>query len=295
MNACRSIIVAMILTELASASTDSIGLDGIDSAALPLNGSGIGIGMLELGRAGKPGFDTEAAKLNNSIEPAQVFVGDNSIFAPMPNDGFVDEHAELVAGVMISTDNTDHDNDPDLPIGVSNGAQLYSTTFNPNLMVSSQTRAAVGANHLATLGAADIRAINMSFGDSLESGVELDGNSHFTQFVDWSAAQDSHDVLYVVAGEEEFNPGDPIRPVPIDNFNGMTIAASQKFGDVYRRVADFNRFLSPPFGDRTFVSLLAPGMNIEMAALGNTIATDQEDDGTSFAAPHVTGTVALLQ
>jgi hypothetical protein len=70
-------------------------------------------------------------------------------------------------------------------------------------------------------------------------------------------------------------------------------------GNVYSQVSPFNNYnlvLDGSFeGPRTAIGLLAPGENIEMRGLGNVIASDAVNDGTSYAAPHVTGTVALLQ
>ncbi len=136
----------------------------------------------------------------------------------------------------------------------------------------------------------------MNFGNPLEGGnTKFDGNSLLTQFVDWSAAE--HDVLYIVAG----NQGKMI-PIPKDHFNGITVAASEKVGNVYSKVASFNAFNEDAEGDRTSIDLIAPGFDVRSTILNNALTPSVPqvpnsgvDDGTSFAAPHVTGTVALLQ
>jgi hypothetical protein len=68
---------------------------------------------------------------------------------------------------------------------------------------------------------------------------------------------------------------------------------------VYRQV-DMDSVFVPPLGniapgmDRTLISLRAPGVDVEVGELGPT-APEVPRTGTSYAAPHVTGTVALLQ
>ncbi|MEX2168397.1 MAG: S8 family serine peptidase [Pirellulales bacterium] len=124
-------------------------------------------------------------------------------------------------------------------------------------------------------------------------GDDIDGNSHMTRFVDWSARE--HDVLYVIAWG---NNDSPIKRAPTDNFNGMTIAASQQVDpmngdDQFRMFGSINNLFGRPTDDREPISLLAPGQPVAALGLNNMITFDAQ--GTSAAAPHVTGTVALLQ
>ena len=203
-----------------------------------------------------------------------VYVLDTTAVA---DDAAIGEHPELVAGVMISNDTT--------ATGVAPHAQLYSSATGKTIS-PGQPEAALSAQHIISETGAELRAINFSFGEQLVDGHIIDGNSLLTLFTDWSAA--AHNVLYVKSNNEE-DPGGI--PIATDAYNGIVVAGSTKNGGVYRQVADNNVFDEVPIG-RSTVSLLRPGTNIQLTGLGNSSSTL---GGTSFAAPHVTGTVALLQ
>jgi hypothetical protein len=196
-------------------------------------------------------------------------------------NGFrVFDHPETVASIMISTNNN--------AIGVAPGAALHAGGYAATADLSQQ-RIALTMNHIATRNGGDLSAINFSEGIALDGFDTVDGGSHLTEFIDWSAAQ--HDVLYVVAGREE-DAGDG--PVPTDNFNGITVAGSSNLGaEMFDIVWAGNVYDEDAEGDRVSIDLIAPATLIDVVHLGG--AVNNLGNGTSIAAPHVTGAVALLQ
>lgn len=270
------------------ASADSNGPNGINSSGLSLTGAGIGIGQVEIRRPGDPSFDTDATLFNSTVNPANVFFWNQFNFnAGMDNFFETSDHAVEIASIMISTDTTAH--------GVATGAELYSIGTNmigPTPM-DIYTQVAQAANHIATLPSQRIWATNMSI-NITTGGADAKGNSLVASYIDWSAH--NQDILYVIAGWETGGFG----PLPSDNFNGITVAMSKKNGGVYREVDTFNDFTGDDniIGfNRTFPDILAPGRDIQLASRNNVITTvpDLVRFGTSLAAPHVTGTAALLQ
>ncbi len=300
LSVCVISCVAMGSSHVA-ASTVTIGQNGIDSAGLllpdgsPMNGGNVGVipaitlGQVELQR---PGFDVadggidDAAHSSRDVVPAQVFRRN------MSGSGianlYTSDHAEEVASVIIGKDMTDPDGAGPMsaPTGVALGAALNSAAFDPGATPAlwDQEAATTTANLIASTVAT--RAINMSFGNPVQSGFKTDGNQLLTQYIDWSASNDN--VLYVVAGNQGNNT-----PIPKDNFNGITVARSALEGGVYLRVSPGNNTTTEDAdGDRTSVSLLAPGDDVDLTPLNPPVV---RTTGTSFAAPHVTATVALLQ
>ncbi|MDY6782070.1 MAG: S8 family serine peptidase [Cyanobacteriota bacterium] len=294
----RAWIVGSVLTVAGIApafalQTSSVGSGGIEALRLhaqPYNllGRKIGIGQVEVGRPGKFGLD-KASSDNRAIAVQGVFHRDKLAKA----NTFVDEHAAMVATVMVSRDKT-------LP-GVAPGARLYASAVG-NIRSGAQPEQCLSAQHVAVQNSGDVRAINFSFGEPLQRDPRdnpiLDGNALLTQCVDWSARV--HNTLYVIAG----NQGGGGIPIPTDNFNGINVASTMRRDGRFAKL-DFSSLSDLPIGigrrliqreinagDRRAIALVAPGNQIEVYDLqGRRIRVS----GTSFAAPHVTATVALLQ
>lgn len=272
----------------------SVGENGIQAEVLHhppynLTGRKIAIGQIEIGRPALFGLD-KAGATNRAVRPNRLFFRDSQAEA----DRLVDRHAASVASVMISRDKS--------LTGVAPDAVLYAAAVGIENR-SEQPEECLALQTLSLQNGGDLRTINYSFGESLERdprpNAVLDGNALLTQCVDWSARV--HDVLHVVAG----NQGRGGFPIPTDTFNGIVVANSMAVNGRFTKV-DFSSLGSEPtivlgrdpasesnVGARRSVGLVAPGNNL--ATISPDGETSSPASGTSFAAPHVAATVALLQ
>lgn len=283
---CASIAPALALSD----STGEAGINArrLQSAPYNLLGRKIAIGQVEIGRPQKFGKD-KANNHYNAIAPKAVFYRD----LPASANSNVDEHASMVAGVMIAKNKGFQ--------GVAPEARLYSSAVG-SLKEGGQALECLATQHIAEQNGGDVRAINFSFGESLErdprTDATLDGKALLTKCIDWSARH--HDVVYVIAG----NQGKGGIPIPTDNFNGIVTAYTTKRQGSFSKV-DFANLSDLPIGIgrsiikkeinqgmRRAISLLAPGGQI---SLYNQNGKTEQVSGTSFAAPHITASVALLQ
>ncbi len=285
---------ALALGVPALALSSSVGRDGIDARRLHeapynLTGRKIAIGQVEIGRPSQFGIDKIAVE-NSIVQVGRTFELDGPAIA----DESVDGHAANVASVMISQDKTFK--------GVAPNAVLYSDAIGTLTEFTGQNEECLASQHIALQNSGDVRATNFSFGEPLSRdprpGATLDGNALLTQCIDWSSRV--HKLLYVIAG----NQGRGGIPIPTDNFNGINVAYSRRDDGRFVRLDRANLGSEPPasatrgpdiesnVGARRSINLVAPGSEIEMFEPDGQRTVSS---GTSFAAPHVVATVALLQ
>src|SRR3972149_912738 len=277
--AMKSIYVGLILLIAGRAFADSatLGANGIDSEATGLDGTGILIGQAETGRSGKDGYDDGAHSASGTTPTGVYFRTSGGMDSA--NSSNITDHATGVAGIMIG--------DQGAFKGIAPNAVLHSAALGGN---ADDVDIALTLNRLATLQNGNVRAININSLRPLQGLEEPNGNAHFTQFVDWSTRV--HDVLYVIAWG---NSGEIDEPrAPVDNYNGITVAASARAENEskWRMFGFINSSEGLDHSSTENVDILAPGEGIRLLLQGDNELTD---DGTSYAAPHVTASVALLQ
>ncbi len=205
-------ILLMLVARVVFGDARTIGPEGIDSKATGLDGStaetdapGIEIGQVEPGRSGKPNYGVPPEPAASNTKPAGVYF---RAAAGMANPNEADgDHATQVAGIMIG-DNTVGGGAFE---GVAPKANLHSGAIGQGSADDVPAAADVDfdltANKIAHLSGPGVRvrAINLSATRGLQDFVEqLDGNTHMTKFVDWSARQ--HDILYAIAWGNDSRP-----------------------------------------------------------------------------------------
>jgi len=170
--------------------------------------------------------------------------------------------------------------------GAAPGASLYGYS------VVDWVDTFIGANWLVGQGC---QVIAYPFGWALGDDT-LDGSSWESLHVDYLAYHD--DALVVISGNQD----DGGAPLPTDAFNGLTVNATvMTASGRYDQVAAWNNFSEYPSDGRFKPDIVAPGGYADLPerhpeSIYTTTLGGGFDNvsGTSFAAPHVAGTAALL-
>lgn len=195
-----------------------------------------------------------------------------------------DDHATHVAGILMGQSYLGYE-------GVAPGAHLQTTGWSSNPTDLDAFRNSV--DWLIISPQADI--VNMS------AGLNLFG---LDEIADWAAAE--NDILFVAAaGNEGWSGGaqdDDTMRNPAKGYNVLAVGATG--GTVNQDIDTENykqlgAYSSQGLPTDTHINpdIVAPGSLIMSANMGGTVSEEVDGDpasGTSFAAPHVAGTAALL-
>ena len=249
----------------------------VDAHDLGFTGSGIRIAILDTG------IDLDHGDLGSKIEAS---LEKNCIGIGRPDDGH--GHGTHVAGTAAAIDNTIG------VVGVANDATLVPVKVLDDAGSGSWESVICGINHV-TAHAASIKVANMSLGDGGSVTGCLDGGLH--QAICQSVAAG---VVYTVAaGNSSINASNF---VPAAYPEVITVSASadydgepgggggcllfvglgQQCDDTFAKFSNFG----------SVVDVIAPGVQVYSADRNNTYSNKS---GTSMAAPHVAGVVALLR
>lgn len=289
---------------------------GIDARILQkppynLTGKDVFIGQIELSRPTSFAVDKIFNKLlqldRAIVQPYAVFFRDGRA---IPNRN-IDDHSAQVAAVIISRDK--------IRRGIAPDAKLLSSAYSQRRQ-DGQPEACLAAQYIARQYNSTVRAINFSFGELLTEdprpNAQLDGKALLTLCVDWIAS--TYNTVPIVAG----NQGKGSIPIPTDLYNGFVVAFTHEVDGIYRQLDRGNLIDEPyldrngngkydqgevfndlnkddkwtagvesPIDGRRSMGLLAPGHNLKLPTIQSKF---KNANGSSFAAPHVVGAIALL-
>lgn len=243
-------------------------------------GTGVIIGILD------NGVDSTHPALVGQTSQGQFRRVAAANFAPDRPSFFTDDtngHGSAVAGAALSADPTHRSAAPDARYISARVTNVAGNTT-PNDVIE-------GADYAYGLAqnAGQPLIINMSLADL--AGTASDGTSRFSRSADYFAEEWRVPVV-VSAGNFGAN-ADPDPTGPADGFNVIAVGSTEPaFQSMYRRVTATSAF-GPTDDGRSKPDIVAPGQQIETANFNWEFQSDFTTwNGTSFAAPHVTGLLA---
>jgi hypothetical protein len=267
---------------------NSAGELGIQATGLGLSGKDIYLGEVENWRSTAQMIGGVAHDVNyhEHVHPEGVYY----VNEPAKPGEYRGIHATSVAGVIIAKGKPGSE-------GIAQDAKLLSAAKGEATEhaiygegVSPLTYQFVAKQNQGA-GKIGVPAINLSY--SVRSNhPALDGGSLASRAVDYFSVK--HDSLFVISPSN-----DDLGHRPADAFNGLTVAAATQAGagKPFDRSAPELAEQTEGAGGRRLTHLIAPGVkiNVPIYRPRTTGARYDNENGNSFAAPHATATVGLLQ
>jgi len=238
-----------------------------------IQGTGVRVAVLDTGT------DTGGLDLRDAIVAEACFVTPASLCPPAPHvSEDSDGHGTSVAGIVASRGRQ-------APKGVAPAADIVSIK-----LIEERNNAAESATLAAfdwILDRDDVDVMNMSFGGGAYEGVCDTADANTRSLSEAVARLRAKGVVPVAASGNDGSQTKMGAPACIAGV--VSVGAVQDYetaGGADAKIADFtNR--------NATLDLLAPGTGIKVAGLGSRLQTNFS--GTSAAAPHVAGAVALLR
>lgn len=241
-----------------------------DPARVPgVDGSGVNIGQRERGHPNENHVSLPAGQMS-AVNPLT------------PNS--VSDHATGVAGVILSQDARRK--------GVAPGTSVYS--FADDASTAPVDRDQFFVESIDALLAADsgkgVKIVNHSAG--FARIAPLDGLSAGTLAVDWLANR--HDAIFVQAAGND-GPGSSSLGRPADCYNCIVVGGTNTMTPGEYNVVRRQSSEGSTADLRNKPDIVAPGQAIDApTGTGPGASGFRPHNGTSFAAPHVSGVAALL-
>ncbi len=189
--------------------------------------------------------------------------------------GYSDTHMRRTAGVVRKVFETDS------WVGVAGDASIYVANWDQYSGSQPTVEAWAMAN------GADVANFSWSFSSGANGGLSTTDLYH-----DWLTLRSPYSMFVSAAGNRGDNPNTALRFVQNRTYNGLVVGATDAAGTAARNddvMATYSswRNHTTPNGDRELPEIVAPGSDVSVAGLG-------PDSGTSYAAPAVSGAVAVI-
>lgn len=253
-----------VLKPVLASSVPYIGADRLRRAGT--TGEGVRVAVLDTG------IDADHLDLRDALQDEQCFLKNRDFCPPEPHVAEdSDGHGTHVSGIVASRGRRSSH-------GVAPGAEITAVKLIEERANAAGTAMLAALDWMISDGGIDV--INMSFGSGAYEGHCDDADAYTKALARAFGTLKQQGVVAVGASGNDGSPTKMVAPGCVKDV--ISVGAADH---ATRQIADFtNR--------NETLDLLAPGVGIESSFLSGRTSTMQ---GTSMAAPHVAGAVALLK